>query len=193
MDNLCTKCVANFELINGTCYERINISNCNVVDFANKKCSSCATRYYPESNRCQAFPTSCSKFNETSRKCIECDRQFTLNAASQCILRPPIVTAPNNTTPQPVNTSAPTPTSSGITILPQSGSSDLNCRQFSGSQCRSCSSRFYVGAEGRCLAVNPLCRDHNPAGECTSCYQGYAVQMGRCIVAQSGDPNCRKL
>jgi hypothetical protein len=34
----------------------------------------------------------------------------------------------------------------------------LNCRQYSGNSCIRCSNRYYVGTDGRCVPVNPLCR-----------------------------------
>lgn len=56
--------------------------------------------------------------------------------------------------------------------------SDGNCREYFAGKCSKCSSRYYVGVEGRCVPVNPLCKDSNSVGECTACYPGYRVDSG---------------
>lgn len=69
--------------------------------------------------------------------------------------------------------------------------SDGNCREYFAGKCSKCSSRYYVGPDGRCVPVNPLCKDSNSAGECTGCYPGYRVDTGKCIIATSQDVNCK--
>jgi hypothetical protein len=79
----------------------------------------------------------------------------------------------------------PTPTQQTATL-------DPNCYQFNGSQCVICSSRFYFGTNGICVLVNPQCQNYdNYTGACTSCYQGYIVSNGNCIIGQIGDANCQ--
>ena len=41
------------------------------------------------------------------------------------------------------------------------------------------------------MPVNPLCRDYNSNGECTSCYPSFRVSDGKCILAPTQDPNCK--
>lgn len=72
-------------------------------------------------------------------------------------------------------------------------SSDPNCLQYNNNMCQKCSQRFYVGTEGRCVPVNPLCQDSNERGQCTSCYRGYMLNNGQCIIAIQRDPNCKQL
>lgn len=49
---------------------------------------------------------------------------------------------------------------------------------------------------GRCQQVNILCRTSNANGACLSCYPGYDLIAGNCLVSDSstgsGDPNCRE-
>ena len=57
--------------------------------------------------------------------------------------------------------------------------------------CTRCSARYYVYSDGKCVPVNPLCKDHNLQGLCTDCYRGYEVNSGRCVIASPRDPNCK--
>lgn len=50
---------------------------------------------------------------------------------------------------------------------------------------------------GNCLTVNPLCRNYTQQNQCTSCYEGYNLTNGNCIVSSTfktpdaGDVNCK--
>lgn len=74
-------------------------------------------------------------------------------------------------------------------------SQDSNCKETRpDGSCASCSNRFYIGANGKCTAVNPLCRDYNRNnGACTICYNGYRVSGNTCVPGSSGDINCKSL
>lgn len=43
-------------------------------------------------------------------------------------------------------------------------SGNPNCFQSEGSKCIKCSNRYYPNDDGKCVPVNPLCRDHNDKG-----------------------------
>ena len=44
---------------------------------------------------------------------------------------------------------------------------------------------------GLCIVVNPLCKTSDTnTGACLSCYQGYDVFAGNCIIPQNNDPYC---
>ena len=52
--------------------------------------------------------------------------------------------------------------------------------------------RYYFGNNNKCVPVNPLCNQYLSNGACTSCYPGYQVQGGTCILAgQNKDPFCK--
>lgn len=71
--------------------------------------------------------------------------------------------------------------------------SDVNCQTFNGNQCTQCFVGYFIGGNGICLQVNPLCRTFSQAnGACTTCYQGYEVNGVNCVPAQSKDKNCKK-
>lgn len=71
-------------------------------------------------------------------------------------------------------------------------STDPNCLKSYDGLCERCSKRYYPNSNGKCVPVNPLCRDHNQQGECTDCYRGYSVRNGKCTISIATDPNCRK-
>lgn len=63
---------------------------------------------------------------------------------------------------------------------------DPNCNTFNGSICTLCSKNFYLSSEGKCKAVNPSCNTYDPSnGNCTSCFAGYEVQNGNCVLSQN--------
>lgn len=72
-------------------------------------------------------------------------------------------------------------------------SQDPNCKTFQGSNCQDCVSGFYIGSDNKCKQASPLCKTFDPrSGACLTCFNGYEVSSGTCIIAKSQDPNCRK-
>jgi hypothetical protein len=46
-----------------------------------------------------------------------------------------------------------------------------------------CSYRYYFGADGYCAEVNPQCQTWDSvSGLCTSCYGGYTLVGGNCVL-----------
>ena len=81
--------------------------------------------------------------------------------------------------------------------------SDTLCQVFdSAGACKACVWRSVFNAQKKYVEVNPQCNTFNNAtGACTSCYGGYILNGGNCLVdkseagsgsALSGDANCRK-
>lgn len=80
--------------------------------------------------------------------------------------------------------------SNNICIL--GSTSDPNCRTFQGLTCTSCYTGTFLSSDGRCRQVSPLCKTYDSNGACTTCYNGYEVNQGNCIVAVIKDKNCRQ-
>lgn len=48
-----------------------------------------------------------------------------------------------------------------------------------------------MASDGKCIPVNPLCKDYNGQGLCLSCYPGYSLSAGVCGAARDSDPYCK--
>jgi len=85
-----------------------------------------------------------------------------------------------------------TNTTTNVTLNANTSSIDPNCLNYSLplDKCLNCSNRYYVGTTGKCFPVNPLCQNYSVNGACTSCYQGYILDIGLCGIAASSDPYC---
>lgn len=47
--------------------------------------------------------------------------------------------------------------------------------------------------EGKCTQASPLCKTFDKKnGNCLSCYNGYTILNGVCIISQTQDLNCKK-
>ncbi len=81
---------------------------------------------------------------------------------------------------------------SGVTCV-QGLAQDTNCKRVEGSACKECVNGFYVAPDGKCKQVSPLCKSFDKSnGNCLTCYNGYEVVNGACVIAKSQDPNCKK-
>lgn len=199
----CVICNQGYETNNGQCIERINIPNCNVVDSVNRRCVSCADRFFPSNSSCVPVSQSCNGYNPVTGQCTSCRQGNTLTNG---VCNPtPVVTNPTTQPPGNQGATVPGTTVPGTSTVPgtqinvngtQTNSnggqfSDPNCRANNGQVCTQCSNRFYIASNGRCVPVSPLCRNNDAQGRCTSCYPGYSVFEGNCIIAQNTDSNCR--
>ena len=65
--------------------------------------------------------------------------------------------------------------------------SDLGCRlwDWNNQVCLSCSTNWVFNQNGVCVPVSDQCRTFNQQGQCVSCYQGYDLANGACIVSPS--------
>jgi hypothetical protein len=60
---------------------------------------------------------------------------------------------------------------------------DPLCAKWRGWSCVKCATRAYFGKNGKCVNSNPLCKTFdNHDGCCTSCYAGYDLKGGNCVV-----------
>lgn len=94
----------------------------------------------------------CSRTDTTNGNCLSCYSGYLLQGG-RCILN-------NNTQP-----------------------TDLLCRRWnSNGVCVECSNNAYF-RQNMCVAADPLCRtSNNQNGGCLTCYAGYNLQNGRCVV-----------
>lgn len=70
---------------------------------------------------------------------------------------------------------------------------DAYCAEFQEGFCVKCSNGYYFERDGKCTAADPLCATFDPMdGRCLTCFLGYEVQSGLCILKEEDarDPNC---
>lgn len=170
----CAACLNGFSLVNGQCSNSTPspiIPNCSFIQGG--ICYACIDRYYLQNGQCYQVNPGCNNYNPQNGNCNDCRAGYILQGVT-CVVQPV----------NPVN-----PGGTGGTGLTNS---DPNCLQYVSGVCRMCSQRYYVSPNTRtCVPVNPLCNEYNSSGECTSCYSGYTVSGGQCIITQARDPNCR--
>jgi hypothetical protein len=65
---------------------------------------------------------------------------------------------------------------------------DPNCKTFQGEDCLACYPTYYLKLGG-CIPHNPLCKNSTLDGSCESCYEGYLLDEGDCVVDASSNPN----
>jgi hypothetical protein len=76
------------------------------------------------------------------------------------------------------------------------GPSDAGCKTWSWTEkvCKECSTKWAFNANGLCVPVSDLCREHDTAGLCTACFKGYEVKDGACVLSLStpvSDVGCK--
>lgn len=96
----------------------------------------------------------CKTSNNVTGQCLSCYDGYTLVNAN-CIIPSQVVT--NNTDPY--------------------------CIKIQGSICLQCANGYFLGSNGVCQQVNPLCKGYNQtSGACISCYTGYFLQGVTCVI-----------
>ena len=162
----CATCFNGFSVVNGICSNTPAPSLPNCLSSQSGICIVCIDRYFPLNGLCTLVSPSCNNYNPQNGNCIDCKAGYILQGVNCVLSVQPVVTGQVNTDP--------------------------NCLQYVSGMCRMCSQRYYVSpSNGVCVPVNPLCNNYNQAGECTSCYSGYTVSGGQCIITLARDPNCR--
>ena len=82
----------------------------------------------------------------------------------------------------------------GSCVITTTPNSDPNCAQRDASNiCTSCYYRYYLNAQKVCVAVSDQCNTFDSLGNCLSCYGGYTLTNGSCVVSTAptnSDPNC---
>lgn len=162
----CLSCYDSFELFGGNCLKsNQSISDPNCAEFLQGICAKCSAGFFfKDDGMCGLVNSNCKTFDAVSGNCLTCYLGFSLSGGS-CV--------------------AGNSSSSAI---------DPNCAAFAAGACVRCSRNFYFGANGACVAVNPLCQTFDPSnGNCLSCYQSYVLSSGSCVPDVNGtnsDPNC---
>lgn len=138
-------------------------SDPNCASFSNGQCISCANRYYLTSSGCKMVDQYCQNWN-TNGLCTQCQNGYgVVNGA--CF--PVVFSNPANfiATVNSPTTPSVSPTTSTAQTSPQ------------------CYTR-QVLINNSCVDVSPYCSTWNTSdAKCTSCYTGYRLSTGSCILA----------
>ena len=185
---LCTGCINGYTLINGICYDL----NClNQVD---DRCLECKInfRVVAPSILCTYFDPNCASL--TPIGCSSCRAGFIRGMSGLCEVSNTNSNTGSNTNNAGPSTNTNTNTNTGTTITTGGVSDsdrDPNCKEYLNGKCSACSNRHFAGTDGKCVPVNPLCKDYNLVGNCTSCYPGFSLINGVCSAARDVDPYCK--
>jgi hypothetical protein len=120
----------------------------------NGSCVECSGGYiFNKNGVCCLIDLNCKIFNRAVGVCENCYTGFYADANGTCTAR------------------APTdPALSG-------------CADWLDNVCQSCAAKHFKNAQGSCVPVNDQCREWNTTtGQCTSCYFGYALSNGTCVL-----------
>lgn len=133
-------------------------SLCKTFD-SNNACLECADRAFFNANGvCTAVSDFCNTWDALTGDCLTCPIGFELQNG-QCNLAPEV---------KP---------------------SDIGCKiwDWPNQVCLSCSANFAFNQNNACVPVSDQCKEHDAQGLCTSCYFGYDLQAGSCILSPSNN------
>jgi hypothetical protein len=195
---VCAGCINRYYLSAQTGRCTMARTSCNTFDNSGR-CTSCYPGYTLLGGDCYIVnnvtsDANCKVFMPNGSGCRECY---------------PGYIAPNNGICQLANSLCRSIDSNGACTSCYSGyevrggncvvatqPSARNCRNFSNGICFECSNGYIKSTDGSCYPVNTLCRTWTNTGECLTCYPGYALSNGNCLLAVqagSADPSCRRL
>lgn len=182
----CIECSQRAVDVNGVCTEVNPL--CNSFDHQGN-CLTCFSGYLLQNNNCVLAPlivnTNISNlcFRVENGVCVLCAKRAYLKD-SICVEVNPLCSTFDN---------AGKCESCYIGYILQNGQCNLNaidfnrdslCAEFNGSTCVRCATRAYFN-NGICSEVNVNCNTFDAStGVCLTCYNGYQLNNGQCIVSQ---------
>ena len=101
------------------------------------RCEMCEEGYFVLNGVCSRANPLCDRYQMIGGGCLSCIAGYSL-FQSNCVKNNPPTTV-----------------------------RDINCLEIELNRCVRCSNRYYIDENGRCIVVNPLCRDHDDRGNCT--------------------------
>ena len=170
----CTDCFKGFTLDKGVCAPsspvRPSDLGCGAWDWDNKVCLSCSKNWVMINGACVPVNDQCSTFDDATGNCLTCYRGYNLEGG-KCIIQDLTLIVP----------------------------ADKGCADWNWNDriCLSCSSHWFMNADGVCVPVSDLCKSSDPNGACTACYSGYDLVNGVCEFssfnnAKPSDSGCAK-
>lgn len=160
----CTSCYGGYVLdstgnciVNPTPFTPASNSLCKT--WSGTSCITCADRSFFDSNGvCQAVSNNCNTWDAKTGDCLTCFGGYDLEKGS-CVF-----SASNNAKP-----------------------SDLGCSKWDlkSQACLSCSKNWVFNTNKVCTPVSDFCKSSTDNGVCTSCYSGYDLINGACLISST--------
>lgn len=172
---------------------------CNTFDSLTGACLSCYQGYAlngticavsqnNDNNQQQSPDLNCQSYDAKTKTCLACSYRFVLDKNGKCIK---------------VNDQCQTWDNSGLCTSCYQGynlssgvctqsSTDSNCAKYDSTlkRCIQCATRYFLNSSSLCQSVSDQCQTFdNRTGYCTSCYQGYLLQNGQCLLQAEGCVN----
>ena len=158
----CVSCYNGYIVNQGACIVNPNIfkpsTDSLCATWQNQVCITCAPRSYFNANGvCTPVSDNCATWDSLDGVCLTCYNGYSL-ANGQCL-----VSSANH------------------------GPKDIGCQiwDWKNQVCISCSARWVFNANKQCTAVADSCHTYDVSGACLTCYKGYDLQNGQCVVSSS--------
>jgi proprotein convertase subtilisin/kexin type 5 len=195
-NSVCTACYSGYFYSQGLAQCKAFNPLCKTSNIVDGTCTSCYPGYTLGNGDCRvAFQDpNCQKFDEAKANCLQCSARFFLQAGKCQQVNPLCKTNDNNG--QCLSCYPGYVLNTGNCTVGASSNSDVNCAKIVNGSCQQCSQGYYLSNSRNCVQSNPLCKTSSSlSGACLSCYSGYTLVTGECVVGNSlsgnGDPNCK--
>jgi expansin (peptidoglycan-binding protein) len=195
----CLQCSSNWVFNNnGVC---VPVSDqCNTYD-KNGACVTCYVGYNLNNGKCVLAPiqqvsdVGCATWNWNKQTCLQCSSNWVFNNNGVCV---PVSDQCNtyNNAGACVTCYAGYNLSNGKCVLaPIQKVSDVGCATWDWNKqvCQQCSSNWVFNNNGVCVPVSDQCNTYDKSGACVTCYKGYNLVGGACVLApiqQVSDVGC---
>jgi hypothetical protein len=158
----CTACYQGYDLQNGKCvFSNFNNAKpadlgCGTWDWNGQVCLACSSKWVFNANKkCVAVSDLCAT-NADNGDCLTCFKGYDLQNG-KCVF-----SSFNNAKP-----------------------ADLGCGtwDWNNQVCLACSNLWVFNAEGKCVPISDRCATHAANGQCLTCYKGYDLTNGTCVIS----------
>lgn len=167
---VCTSCYQGYNLNNGVCalapIQQVSDAGCALWDWGKLNCLQCSKNWiFNSNNLCVQVNSQCATSNAQG-VCLTCYLGYIIDGKGGCA------------------------------VAAQPKVSDVGCNYWDWTKqvCLQCSDRWFMNSQKICTPVSDNCQSwDNINGACISCYKGYNLNNGVCIVApvqQISDPGC---
>lgn len=159
--------------------------------YSSGSCASCYAGYNLDNGKCVAAPiqkvadVGCATWDWKNQKCLQCSTNWVANNAGVCV---------------PVSDQCSKWDSNGLCTLcyvgynlvsgscvaaPVEHVSDVGCAtwDWKNKKCLQCSDNWVSNSNGVCVPVSDQCKSFDQTGACGSCYVGYNLINGKCVLA----------